>query len=205
MPQVHMGKPHGATGEQLEPLLAELATLGYEVATPEDLPRLGRRYRSAIPVLVRALPGLSDIPARESVVRALSVPWAAPDAVEPLVREFETGPPGTYRWAVGNALATMADDSAYDQLVQLIDRADYGSDREMLVVALGRMKSRRDDALSYLLGLLEDDELAQHALLALQKLGDPRALPAIEALQGHEDRWLRTQAKKAATRLRAKA
>jgi HEAT repeat protein len=200
----YLGRPRGMTGEQLAPLIEELHALGYDVATPEDLPRTGRRYRDAVPLLLEWLPRLDDIAARESAVRALSVQWARPDAIGPLLREFELSDAETYRWAVGNALSVVADDSAFDDLARIVRDRKYSKAREMVAVALGNMKKRRDEARRVLTELLVDEELVQHALLGLETLGDPASLPAVERLLTHDDRWIRACAKKAAGELRAK-
>jgi HEAT repeat protein len=138
-------------------------------------------------------------------VRALSVPWARPQAIEPLVREFEQSDDEVYQWAVGNALEVVADDSAFDALERIVREPRYDKAREMVVMALGNMKKRRDDALRLLTELLEDEQLFQHALLGLGKLGDPRAIAAVERLSEDEDRFVRTCAKKTLEKLRAKA
>jgi HEAT repeat protein len=200
----YLGRPRGKTGEQLAPLIEELHALGYDVATPEDLPRTGRRYRDAVPLLLEWLPRLDDIAARESAVRALSVQWARPDAIGPLLREFELSDAETYRWAVGNALSVVADDSAFDDLARIVRDRKYSKAREMVAVALGNMKERRDEARRVLTELLVDEELVQHALLGLETLGDPASLPAVERLLTHDGRWIRACAKKAAGELRAK-
>jgi hypothetical protein len=205
MPEIgYLGKPRGKTGEELAPLLEELRQLGYDVPTPEDLPKTRRRYRDAVPVLLAWLPRISDIPAKKSVVRALSVPWARPQAIEPLVREFEQSDDELLRWVIGNALEVIADDKVLDDLERIVRDSRYGKSREMVVIALGNMKKRRDEALSLLTELLEDDDLVQHALLGLEKLRDPRAIAAVEPLLEHDDRWIRTCAKKTLEKLRAK-
>jgi HEAT repeat protein len=157
-----------------------------------------------VPVLLEWLPRIDDIPAKESVIRALSVPWARPQAIEPLVREFEQSDDEVLRWAIGNALEAIADDRVLDDLERIVRDSCYGKSREMVVVALGNMKKRRDDGLRLLTELLDDDDLVQHALLGLEKLGDPRAIPAVERLLEHDDRWIRTCAKKTLEKLRAK-
>jgi HEAT repeat protein len=203
-PSVHLGKPRGETGRQLEPLLEQLQALGYDVESPERLPKLGRRYRDAVPVLLDWLPRMTDPAAKKSVVRALSVPWARPEAIDALVREFEASDDDVYQWAVGNALSVVADDSAFDALARFVRDKRYGKAREMVVVALGKVKNeRRAEALHLLTELLDDDELSGHALLGLEKLGDARALPAVERLAESPDRLLRTRAKRAAEKLRA--
>jgi HEAT repeat protein len=198
----YIGRPRGETARQLEPILADLRRIGYDVETLGQLPSRGRRLRDAVPILLEWLPRVTDPGVRESLVRALSVREARPAAIGPLVREFEETENDMHRWAVGNALEVVADDRAFDDLERIVREPRYGKAREMVVMALGNMKKRRDDALRLLTELLDDDELAQHALLGLEKLGDPRAIPAVERMTEHEDRWLRTCAKKTLEKLR---
>jgi hypothetical protein len=197
----YIGKPRGETARQLAPLVEELRKLGYEVDSPADLPRLRRRYRDAVPVLLEHLPRVTDRAVRESITRALSVPWARPAAIRPLLDEFHGTDDEVHRWVVGNALSVVADDSAFDDLVQIVREPRYRKAREMVVVALGNMNRRRDDALAVLTELLEDDDLARHALLGLQKLRDPRARPAVEQAAQHDDRVTRFYAKRVLEKL----
>ena len=62
----------------------------------------------------------------------------------------------------------------------------------MLTVALGNM--RNPQAINLLIRLLEDEEVAGHALIALRKRGDPAAVPYVLP-------WVRNEAKKALNKL----
>src|SRR3954451_3763533 len=99
----YLGKPRGETARQLAPLLEELHKLGYDVDSLGELPRLGRRYRNAVPVLLKYLARLTDPALKRSLVRALSVPWARPAAIRPLLDEFDQSEDEVYRWIIGNA------------------------------------------------------------------------------------------------------
>jgi hypothetical protein len=197
----YIGKPRGETARQLAPLLGELRELGYDFDSLSEFRRVGGRYRDAVPVLLEWLPRVTDRSVKESLVRSLSVPWARPAAIRPLLDEFERSDDEVLRWVIGNACSVIADDSAFDELVRIARDPLVGKPREMFVVALGNMKKRRDDALAALTELLTDEEVAQHALLGLQKLGDPRARPAIERAAQHEDRVIRLYAKRVLEKL----
>jgi hypothetical protein len=57
-------------------VLADLAAVGFEVDTIGDLRHLDTPYLTAVPILVRWLPLVSDLVVKEDIVRTLSVPWA---------------------------------------------------------------------------------------------------------------------------------
>jgi HEAT repeat protein len=156
---------------------------------------------------VGALPEVDDRDVRETIVRALSVPFAKGsaralvdefsryDATEPLDDGFQA------RWAVGNALAVVADDSVFDELVELVRDVRNGRAREMLAVALAKMKDPAAD--DVLIGLLDDAEVAGHAVIALGKRRTLRARPRIEPFLEDPKDWIRTEARKALKRIDA--
>lgn len=187
-------------------LLAELAEVGFPVASLTELRTSGVRYRVAVPVLLRWLPVMSDRQVKEDLVRALSVPWARPVAARPLIDEFErvderVDPTGTgLRWAIGNALSIVADDSVFDDLVRLVEDRTFGKARQMAVLGLGR--SKRPEAVPVLIGLLDDEDVSGHAVKALAKLGVEEARPALERMVNDPRAWVRNEAKRALSRLR---
>jgi HEAT repeat protein len=96
---------------------------------------------------------------------------------------------------VGERLGVVADDTAFDELVELVRDKRYGKAREMLAVALGNMKDRR--AVAVLVDLLGDDEIAGHAVTGLGKLEASEARVHLEAMARHPTEWIREEAKKA--------
>lgn len=78
-------------------LLAELAHAGYPVSSLDELRTSGCRYVEAVPVLLRELERETEPRTKEWIVRTLSVPWAKPAAIKPMLREFRDirwGPTG---------------------------------------------------------------------------------------------------------------
>ena len=201
-----MGAVSPVGGGSPRALLAELAEAGFPVASLTELRTSGLRYRAAVPVLLRWLPLTSDRQVKEDLVRALSVPWARPVAARPLIDEFEgvderVDPAGTgLRWAIGNALSIVADDSVFDELVRLVQDRTCGKARQMVVVGLGR--SKRPEVVPVLIRLLDDDDVSGHAVKALAKLGAEEARPALERMVSDPRSWVRNEAKKALVRLR---
>ena len=178
-----------------------------------DIPEAGIRaprfdFEAAVPVLVEWLPRVETALVKERIVRSLTGEKAAtPLALEPLVAEFRRADDDGLKWAIGNALATLADDSIADELVELARDRRHGRSREMLMDALARTKDER--ALDALIELVDDDDVAGHAISALRRLGPKSSLPYLERArpalerQAAEGVWpiARSQATKALERL----
>lgn len=178
------------------PVIAELADLGFDVSSISELPQRGTSYERALPALLKWLRAVSHPNVKEAIVRALSVPFAE-SAAPPLVAEFRRAAPNqaALKWAIGNALEVVADDAVFEDLVKLVQDKSHGKAREMLAVALGNMSNPR--AVDVLMGLLNDDEVAGHAIMGLGKLKARAARTAIEGFLDHPKPWVRKEAKKA--------
>jgi hypothetical protein len=183
------------------PILAELHELGYQVGSLAELRHSRVRYRDAIAVLVAALRVTTEPKTLMEVVRALSVPWAKPDATAPMILTFKTVPvtPGaplnSLRWAVGNALDVLWDDTYFDDLVDLVRDRSFARDREMIVLGLGR--SRMPEVGAVLIGLLDDPTVSGYAVKALRKLKIPQARGGLERMLGDDRAWVRKEAQRA--------
>jgi HEAT repeat protein len=186
------------------PVVAALAAAGYGVRDIGDLVKSGAHYSSAVPVLVDWLSRADEPMVQDAIARALSVPWAK-EAGPALVREFRrvSDDSGTgVRWTLGNALSVVASDPLCEDLIELATDRRFGRAREMVVLALGNMSaSLAPRVRDVLVGLLADDEVAGHALIALGKLADPETRDAIEPFTNHGKPWVRTEAKKALLRI----
>jgi HEAT repeat protein len=180
------------------PVLVDLGEAGFAVGRVSELYQKRMNYESAVPVLMRWLPVVSDPRVKESIVRALSVPFAR--AAAPLLAtEYRRADSSSaaLKWAIGNALEATAGDSVVDDLIELARDRSAGKSREMVVVALGNMSDRR--VTDVLLELLEDAEVCGHALMGLGKLGliAASARPRIESFLKHPTPWVRKEARKA--------
>ncbi len=186
-------------------LLDELAALGYEVSSIDELRESGLRYVDAVPAILAALAESEDIDEKEWLVRALSYPWAKALALGPVIDEFRALPldgerrTNSVRWAFGNALEVLWDDSRFDDLVNIVQDKRYGRARQMVV--LGMKKSKRPEVGKILVGLLDDPEVNGHAVDALVKLKVPEARPGLERLTTDERAWVRKAAVRALSKL----
>lgn len=185
--------------------MSDLAEVGYPVASVSELRDSGLRYAAAIPVLLKWLPKV-PIEEKEGIVRTLSVPWAKSQALDSLIDLFKADPVPSdpmgesLRWAVGNALEVLWDDTRFDELVALTTDQRFGSARQMVVLGLGR--SKRPEAVDVLFRHLDDPVVSGHAVKALGKLRDPRARTSLESMTTDKRTWVRKAAEKALSRLR---
>ena len=183
------------------PVVEALCGAGFVVESVADLFNKKMDYRGAIPILVEWLPRVANPNVKESIVRALSVKWARP-AAPLLMAEFERADDLTgvgLRWAIGNALEVLANDEIADGMIKVATDRRYGRAREMVVVGLGKLKDAR--VTDVLLGLLADDEVVGHAVMALGKLRVVTARSRIERFLDHPKPWVRKEAKKALARI----
>jgi hypothetical protein len=121
----------------------------------------------------------------ERVVRHLT---AEPEAAERigaarvLTDEFTRSDDDRLKWAIANALATLATKDAFEGLIKLLGDRRHGQSREMLCDALKRTKGPR--APDVLIGLVDDRDVAGHAILALRLYGPRSSLPHFLRAEG---------------------
>jgi hypothetical protein len=174
-------------------VLADLKRLGFHVKDLAQLRRCGE-YRAAIPVLMKWLAAVASEELKEDIVRTLSMPWAGSDVAKGLIEEFKTSNNFMLKWAIGNGLSFVADDSVAGEILELVRDRRHGRSREMLVVALSRLKDPRAREIAR--SLLKDDEVQGHAVIALRKLRAVEALQDIAKLADHPKSWIRAEVRK---------
>jgi hypothetical protein len=137
-------------------------------------------YDAAAPILVRWLPRVRDPVEKEVIARSLTgSKTAGTDAGRALVVEFRRASMSdeTTKWAYANALATLAVPEIADDLLELIRDAHHGRARQMLCDAVKRTKDPR--APNTLIELIDDDDVAGHAIYALRSYGSKSSLPLL--------------------------
>lgn len=189
-------------------MLEDLRAAGWDVSSIWDLVNTDRRYPEAIPILINWLDRLEDadvdgrMKVREGVVRALSSREARPAAVPALIRAMKSTDAHDnqmFGWAVGNALSVTADESFYDDIVDLLHDTALGIGRQMLVYPVGR--SSREDATHVLIGLLDDHEISGHAIDALARRRDPASKSSLERFTTDSRPWVRRSAARGLTKM----
>jgi len=187
--------------EDSAPLIKELAAAGFDYPDLHALVHSGTKYPEAVPILLKWLTRVRNFDLKESIVRTLSVPWASPAAVHPLLEEFRQYEPShdSYYWAVGNALWVVANPSVVSEMLQIAGDKRFQRARQMIVLALGRLKDPR--IVRVLTGLLTDRDVLAHAVIALGRQGDPDSLSHLRPFLLDENSYVRQEARKAVARI----
>ena len=188
--------------EEQQMVLRALRTTGLDISTLDELVNTAQPYPDAVPILLRFLPIVRHSNAKEAIVRALAVKEARGVAAIPLIREFLNipGEDMGLKWAIGNTLFVVADDSVFQELAELARDRSHGRSRERIVEALGNVKTPQ--AIDVLLEVLHDEDVNGQAIIALGKLRARRAIREIESFSDHPSPWLRRVARQASRRIK---
>ncbi len=193
-------------GKEDKIVVQALRTAGLRIKSVYDLVNTKASYPEAIPVLINMLPKVHHDRIKEGIARALTVQEARPIAAQALVREFLRMPSDTEsqehtKWAIGNALSVVADDSVFGDIATLISDKRHGSARAMLLHALCNMREHREQAVHLLMDSLADDKIGVQAMIALGKLRVKKARVGIERFLKDLDPWVRQEAKRALAKI----
>lgn len=157
--------------EESGPLLRDLESMGISIPSVYDLVNTSDPYPEAIPVLIEHLGKPYHPRIREGIARALTVPEAKPalpKIFEAFRRETDTSVNGP-KWALGNAIYTLADESHVPEILSLVLDPSHGQARDLLVYALARSPS--PEARNALEQLKSDPEVGLHVGKAVAQRG----------------------------------
>lgn len=190
-----------------EMVVTALRRCGLNVSSVWRLVNTSEVYGDAVPVLIEMLGKVEDLGEVEGIARALTVKEARPLAAPPLIAKFRrliddrSERAGAVRWAIANALTVVADKELTDDIVELLALPESGSARQMLALALGKLKAEK--AVPLLIELLKDEQVVGHAADALGKIKAKEAKIPLEQLISHPRTWVRNEVKKALERIQA--
>lgn len=157
----------------------------------------------AVPVLVGLLDRVTDPMILEGLVRALCTKDARGKAEAKLIELFRILPADAYgetKWAIGNTLSRLARQRFSGDLIQLALDTQHGLARQMVVDALGSIRSPEAEAA--LIRLLEDEDVNGHAISALRFRKSKQSLAHLDRLREHSNPWKRKSAINAAAAIR---
>jgi hypothetical protein len=181
-----------------------LAKVGVKVNSIYDLVNSRAPYPEAIPVLLSELEFAKNDKIIEGIARALTVKEARGVATKTLIKLFKDYKPSNQsedltKWAIGNAISYVADETDFEDIVKLSKDKQHGSARQMLPGAFARIKG--SGAINLLIESLSDEDLADQAIRALGKLRASKAKPEIAKFLDHPQKWVRDEAKRALVRI----
>jgi HEAT repeat protein len=191
--------------EQDQRVVAQLRQAGLDVSSVWDLVHTADDYTDAAPVLATMLSRTADCEVKEGIVRALSLKAFRAAAFEAFVSALEelfddaTPQADTLKWAIGNALSVQATRDDGETLTTLLRRQEAGGARQMIALAIGRIKYRA--AASVLVRLLQDPQVAAQAASALGKINAHEAIDALSQLSRTAKGLAKKEAEKALSRL----
>ena len=146
---------------------------------------------------------IDDVKEKEGIVRSLAVKEAIGKAGTILINEYNRIPKDqvNYGWVIGSTMYTVIVKEDVLSVLEIVSNKENGMSRQMFVMALGKVKSEKERSEDVLICLLDDDEVASHALDALGKLRSKKAADKIRTLVNHERSSIRKEAVKALKRI----
>jgi HEAT repeat protein len=166
------------------PMLDELTRAGVDVADFglfTSLRPITFDFARAAPILIRWLPRMDSAAVVESIARSLHGQRdAAGEGARQLIAAYRrmSDSESSTRWAIASALSTLVGPADADDVIALLRDRRSGIARQMLCDALTRTRDPR--APEVLIELIDDDDVNGHAILALRRIGNWRAMPLPE-------------------------
>ena len=176
-----------------EPLVRDLRAAGFAVKSIDDVPKLVTRAPAVVPILIQGLHDTSSPLLKNEIVGCLRDFPMTPESVRALIAEFEKldGPDKFDKWTLGDVIREKATDELFEDVARIAKDVRLGRARQMVILALGKMRDPR--ASDVLLGLLNDEEYG-HAVSALGTLATPRAAPQLKRFVKDPREWIRKEA-----------
>lgn len=180
-------------------LKEKLLEAGLRINNINDFIHTKESYPEAIPVLIEFLSHTVDqIWWKEAIVRSLTTKEAKGVANKPLLEAYARTDKQKYSsfcWAIGNAFEIIIQPEDVDPILEIVKDKDNGTSRQMFVMALAKIKSRKEDIENVLIPLIDDDDITGHVLYTLGKLKSEKAREKIVAFLDHPNSYYRREAK----------
>ena len=175
-------------------LIKRIRKQGIEIDSINELMKIGSKDKDLIPLIVEFLQLIDDETDKEFLVRCLGVKGYY-EASSHLIKEFYSTEKITYKWAIGNSLAIISDETKLDEMLKIVVDKKHGISRQMIVEGLGAYNT--NEVRKILIQLLSDEDVVDHAIYALSKIGDESTKKYIEPFVTHKTTWIRKSAIKA--------
>jgi hypothetical protein len=124
-----------------EPMIADLAKLGFEVGSVWDFVNTNKSYSAAIPTLLNHLRRPYHERIRNGIIRALTVKEAKGLAGSDILGELQRETDEENRWALANALTVVAEQSNAAGIEALLSDPAFADVSERLSESLKKLQS----------------------------------------------------------------
>jgi HEAT repeat protein len=124
---------------------------------------------------------------------------AASNAIPILLQDFYSDKGNVDRWAIADTLYGFASKKYWQEYLDIISQSEYGIDRQMLILLVGKLKI--EEAIPALITLLDDECVTLHALCALSRYKKPELRGCFERFVNSPNTTWRKQAMKALQQL----
>lgn len=182
-----------------EKILNEIRDKGVQVKSINDLIKIDKKYKDLIPIILKYLVEASDETDKSWLVRCLGVNGFT-EATDVLIDEYyKASNRSSLKWTIGNTLSIILDKNSVDALLKIAQEKEHGTSRQMVIVALGKLRNKK--AIPVLLKLLYDEEVVAHVIWALSYFKDPSLIPFIEPFVNSKRPLVHNEAKKAIKKL----
>jgi HEAT repeat protein len=176
-----------------ELLLNDIRSKGVEISSINDLIKMDMSFKDLVPILLKHIQEIDDESDKQFLVRCLGVKGYT-EATEQLITEFHKSENPSYKWAIGNTLSIIQDRKHVHELIEIVKTKQHGRARQMIVIALGKMKVR--EAIPFLIELLSDEVVVGHVISALGYYKDPIVIQYLEPFKNHKVWWVKNEASK---------
>lgn len=176
-------------------LKENLLEVGLRINSINDFIHTKKSYTEAIPVLIEFLSHTVDqIWWKEGIVRSLTTKEAKGIANKPLLEEYARTDKQKYSnfcWVIGNAFEIIIQPEDVDPILEIVKDKDNGTSRQMFVMALAKIKSRKEDIENVLIPLLDDDDITGHVGILKSEKAREKIIPFLD----HPNSYYRREAK----------
>lgn len=125
------------------------------------------------------------------------------EVVPMLLEDFYSNNPDIDKWAIGACLYQIRSPKYIDDYLGIIADSDYGINRQMIVLLVGKLKVEK--AIPVLIHLLDKKDVGLHAISALGNYKREEFRPIFERYLQSENKALSKEAKRAIQKLDAQA
>lgn len=179
-------------------LIEQINRLGYLMSGLNDLKKIGPKDKVVIPVIVEHLQTITDERDKQILVRCLGVKGYQ-EVTSFLIEEYHRSDSHHYKWAIGNSLEIIRDQSKLHEFVEIIQNKEHGRSRQMIVTLVGKLGGAKEAPV--LIELLQDQDVNLHEIDAIGSLKDPILIPYVEPFLTHQIAGYRNEAKRVIKKL----